>query len=155
VLPIPVLGKSQGEKIVTGSSMALSGDSIYPSGVGQQPLQCPSLDQPQAISPDIRRKVRKFHRTSSSKTSSSPKNLHKNPYEGSISSGRPMTPSLRKRNGRPFPRTTVVMEAMIKPQIMGFRYPHRVRKKLVTAAAEMPPSDLGVKIMPLPSVETP
>src|SRR4030042_3975357 len=65
----------------------------------------------------------------------------------------PPTQSTTFQDGTPCPRTTVVIEAMIKPQIMGFRYPHRVRKKLVTAAAAMPPSDLGVKIIPLSSVE--
>ncbi len=47
----------------------------------------------------------------------------------------------------------VLIEAMLKPQIMGFRYPHRVSAKLVSAAAAIPPTDLGVKIIPLPSGE--
>lgn len=59
-----------------------------------------------------------------------------------------------RANGTPSPRRIVEKEIMPKPHTMGHRYPHRLSRKLVTVEAKIIPSDRGVSIIPLSSVES-
>ncbi len=68
------------------------------------------------------------------------------------SAGPTCIPALSSK-GKPSHKKIVEIPASARPTIMGNRYPHRVRSKLVVTEATITPIDRGVRIMPLIRVE--
>jgi len=67
----------------------------------------------------------------------------------------PTIPSTHPPGQQPLPKDDGGTEAMPKTPDQGFRYPHPCQGKARERSGPIPPTDLGVKIMPLPSAENP